>query len=67
MQIVLEKNDKGYKIKIGGAPTGVYNDAVFAFLDSIEQPQPEDWVITSRPQHGENIFTYVHPLLCLYL
>ncbi len=53
-QIVVEQTPKGNLIKAGGAPTGKFRDAVYAFLIDVEQPQ--HWVITAQPHHGENVY-----------
>ncbi|KAH7922327.1 hypothetical protein BV22DRAFT_1037609 [Leucogyrophana mollusca] len=37
-----------YKLSIGGAPTGVINNALYAFL--LGEPY-EEWIITYRPNH----------------
>ncbi|KAK7687736.1 hypothetical protein QCA50_008954 [Cerrena zonata] len=56
-KFIIEKNDKGHKIKAFGAPTGVWNNSLFAFLIELGEAQPEDWVITAQPQHGGNVYT----------
>lgn len=53
-RIVVEQTPKGNLIKAGGAPTGKFRDAVYAFLIDVEQPQ--HWVITAQPHHGENVY-----------
>ncbi|KAF8882226.1 hypothetical protein BD779DRAFT_1648139 [Infundibulicybe gibba] len=53
---VVEKLPNGrYRLKVGGAPTGVERDLVFAFL--LDHHPVEEWVITHRENHGPNVYT----------
>ena len=54
--MVIEKSGSGYKINASHSPTGDYEGDVCALI--IEGFAPvEKWVITARPQHGNDIYT----------
>ena len=56
LKTVIEKSGSGYKIKASHSPTGDYRGNVCALL--IEGfATVEEWVITARPQHGNDIYT----------
>ncbi|CAL1715316.1 unnamed protein product [Somion occarium] len=52
---IVERKDKGYRLKAHEAPTGVEGDRVVAFLID-RATGPEDWIITAQPQHGKNVY-----------
>jgi hypothetical protein len=52
---VVEKKDKGYRLKAFGAPVGVHNDRLHAFL--MDEKEIEEWCINMQPQHGKDVAT----------
>ncbi|KAF8882960.1 hypothetical protein BD779DRAFT_1626449 [Infundibulicybe gibba] len=53
---IVEKLPNGrYRLRAGGAPTGVKDNLVFALL--IDIFPAEEWVITHRENHGPNVYT----------
>ncbi|KAF3927911.1 hypothetical protein ABW20_dc0106811 [Dactylellina cionopaga] len=51
----IQKRENGYDMRARGSHTAIIDNKLYAVL--LEQPVAEEWVITPRPQHGQNIYT----------
>ncbi|KAK6513552.1 hypothetical protein TWF281_005174 [Arthrobotrys megalospora] len=52
---VIEKRDKGCRLKAFGAPVGIHKNQLCAYL--LNEREIEDWVVTFRSQHGKDVAT----------
>lgn len=60
-QLFVKGNEEGYIIEASHNPTASFNGDVYAIL--LSQPPAERWIITEQPQHGRDVYTYVHRTL----
>ncbi|KAK6330381.1 hypothetical protein TWF696_003477 [Orbilia brochopaga] len=58
--VVKAREDGRYKLSVGNGHTGpAQGDKLVAYL--IKEDEIEDWIVTSRPQHGDGVFTIEKP------
>ncbi|KAI0070849.1 hypothetical protein K474DRAFT_1712957 [Panus rudis PR-1116 ss-1] len=57
---VKKVDENKYRLSVRGAPTGILDDFVFAFLTDAPSEKAENWHIQEQPQHGVNIYTAEH-------
>ncbi|KAK6507641.1 hypothetical protein TWF481_006067 [Arthrobotrys musiformis] len=52
---ILEKRDKGCRLKAFGCPVGIHKNELCAFM--LNEKEIEEWQVTFRPQHGKDVAT----------